>query len=230
VNTRFLSCISACLAPGIVLASGFYSDNCPGGPAVNVAFSGNNASPGPCIIGFANSNPNGPPATATPTIMNTNAGLDFFNNGIGMVYDTSSLDQGQATGYTFSVVTNPTWDPNVNMVPTFLGLEGTVQIPDPTGTLSIVLTGLLGGLVQTITVNLNHGNCAQCTLAIPDYSMQLPAGVATETIALNSVGRVVYRTGDPLFDGETPEPGTLGLFFAGLAAVAIQKTRRGGKA
>jgi hypothetical protein len=223
------SCLFVSVTSIVAFASGFYSDDCPGGGAVNVPFAGPNAFPGQCILAFPNSSPNGAPATATPTIVNTTAGLDFFNNGIGMVYDTSSLDQGQATGYTFSVVTNPTWDPSVLMVPTFLGLQGTVQIPDLTGSISFVLTGLLGGAAQTINLTLTHANCAQCTISIPDYGMQFPAGVATETLAITSVGRVVYRTSDPLFDGQTPEPGTLGLLLGGLTIVAIQKSRKRGR-
>src|SRR5262249_16105644 len=152
----------------------------------------------------------------------TNAGLDFFMNGIGMVYDTSSLDQGQGAVYHFSVITTPTWDPTVKSVPTFLGLTGNVQIPDPMGSLNILLTGLLGGPIQSINITLTHANCAQCTLAIPSFAMQAPAATANEDITLNSVGRVVYRTGTNTFDGSVPEPHTLALFFAGLCPILVR--------
>jgi hypothetical protein len=218
------------LIPAIALASGTYSDNCPGGGAVNVAFPDPNAFPGTCIIGFAAA-PNGPPGTATPTIVNTTAGVDFFNNGIGMVYDTSSFDQGENGGYTFSVDTNPTWDKNAPLfVPTFLGLTGSVQIPDQTGSITITVIGLLGGDVfgfpQIISITLNHADCAQCTLSIPDFGEQLQSNTASETIVISSVGRVVYRTDDPIFDGEVPEPGTVGLLLGGLGAVFIGHRKR----
>jgi len=143
-------------------------------------------------------------------------------NGIGMVYDTSSLDQGQGAVYNVTVITTPTWDPTVKSVPTFLGLTGDVQIPDPTGSLNILLTGLLGGPIQAINITLTHANCAQCTLAIPSFAMQAPAVTANESLTLNSIGRVVYRTGTDTFDGAVPEPGTLALFFAGLCSILVR--------
>ena len=210
--------VLAFLSPEAASAAGVYSDNCGVG---NTAFGGLGALPPQCILGFpAVGNT---PGTAQASVVNTDAGHDFFNNGIGMVYDTSALDQGQAAGYTFTLTTNPNWDPGIALVPTFLGLLGTVQIPDTGGSIIITVTGLLGGPIQTIQVNLNHGNCAQCTLNVPNYSAQLPAGAAVETITITSVGRVVYRTSDPDFNGAAPEPGTVGLFVGGLAMIGARK-------
>ena len=223
-SIRVLGALMALLLPWGANAAGVYRDNCPGGNGAQVPFSGPNASPGRCILDFpAVGNT---PGTATPTIVNTTAGLDFFNNGIGMVYDTSALDQLQGETYTFILVTFPTWDPNVLSVPTFLGLQGTVQIPDTTGALQIVLTGVLGGVAQTISVDLNHANCAQCVLSMADYGTQLPFPIAVETLSLSSVGRVVYRTSDPEFVGAAPEPGTVILLLGGIAAIVIRKLRR----
>lgn len=162
-----------------------------------------------------------PVATVRFGVEQSDAGINEFLDSISVIYDNSGFPQGNGYSAEFSVDTSPQWIPQPleppPAVPTFLRLDGNVQIPDTSATLDIALTGMLGGPALNITpAQLNHTNCAQCSLGISRSGNQFTAFHAIEVLSISSLGRSVYRTNSDAFDGSLPEPNCLALSGSGL--------------
>jgi hypothetical protein len=155
------------------------------------------------------------------------AGANFFVNHLSPIHFYGDTDAFAATA-TWTVTTNPNWGAGVVSVPTFLELDGAVKLQGPGSSLTITLTGLLGGPIQTITRTFNWtGAPTEDILAIQSFANQAPAGAAVETLTIGITGRARYDVdGSPNFVGAVPEPSTIALFGAGLAALLYRSTRK----
>ncbi|MEP6961209.1 MAG: hypothetical protein ABI995_03980, partial [Acidobacteriota bacterium] len=130
----------ACIAlfPGSTHAAGIFVDTCGNSQTFVLA----NSSVFQCSIG----NTNATNAIGGGTGV---AGRNFFENHLSPIHFYGDTD-AFAGNSTWTMTTNPTWDAGILLVPTFLELDGSVKLQGPGSSLTITLTGLLGGAAQVI--------------------------------------------------------------------------------
>ena len=221
VQIILLGLCSALFSPS-TWAAGIFDLVCNGVHLGPIAFVGPSSGILACPAALINGL-NGRPGGVNGGADQTDAGLNFFIDGVALNIDLSQVAQGSANTFTAEAVSFPAWTPPPPpLIPTVLVLTGRAQIPDPTGSFNVNLSGLLGGPVPALLVgNFDHNNCNQCTLSGASFRDQLRAGVADETLTINTVGRVVYRTSSPTFEGAIPEPETLSLMTYGLSSLFV---------
>ncbi|UUX95078.1 PEP-CTERM sorting domain-containing protein [Aquabacterium sp. J223] len=159
------------------------------------------------------------------------AGLDHFENHLSPIHfygDTDAFDQTQ----TWTMTSSPTWSPGVTEVMTHLGLDGSVKLQGPGSSLTITLTGLLGGPALAIgpLTFAWTGVPTEHLLGLDVFGEQAVAASAVETLSIHIVGRARYDVdGSPVFIGAAiPEPQTWALLAAGLLVTGgLARRRRG---
>lgn len=158
------------------------------------------------------------------------AGLDHFENHISPVhfYGDSDAFAGSAT---WVVTSSPSWSAGVTSVPTLLELDGAVKLQGPGSSLTITLTGLLGGPALVITKSFAWSGAPQeFLLAERLVGDQAVAGQAIETLTIAITGRARYDVdGSPVFAGAVPEPHTWAMLLSGLLLAGGAAWRRRGR-
>lgn len=208
------------LLAGNLWGAGIFSLTCDGVVMWNkVAFAGLDSGAVACAFGDG--------SLVSFEAKQTSAGLNRFLDTIHVDWDTRQAPQNAEHTVTFHVFTTPTWTaPPPDLIPTVLGLTGHVHVTDAPSSLSLDLIGWLGGPKSEIKGTLTPANCGECDLNQWVYKGQARDPTADEWLTVKSIGRVTYKTDSPVFAGEIPEPGSLGMALLGAALLLGAAARR----